>query len=192
MGQLRAFEAGVSLHVIQRGNNKCQIFVDDLDHAWFLELMRRASERYDVGIHSFSLMSTHIHLLVTPRTDIALPRFMQQIGLRYVKYFNRKYQRIGALWNGRYRAKALRDVRYLLTCHRYIEQNPVRAHIVAIPEDYRWSSYAAHALGQSRDGIQPHPIYQTLGKTAEERQAAYRAICNIAVSAEDIVRIREP
>ena len=85
-------------------------------------------------------------------------------------------QRIGTLWNGRYRGLLIEDERYWLTCLRYVEQNPVRAGMVEAPGDYAWSSYAAHAFGKWPTWLTPHCIYQSLGRTDSERQRAYRQI----------------
>ena len=82
------------------------------------------------------------------------------------------------------------DENYFLTCFRYIELNPVRAQIVRDPADYRWSSYRAHALGDSWDWLVDHAVYTRLGKTAAERQAAYRALCNQPLSETDFLRQR--
>ena len=78
-------------------------------------------------VHGYALMDTHYHLLVTPPDPVCLPATMKELGGRYVRYFNRRYERIGTLWNGRYRDLLIHDERYWLTCLRYIEQNPVRA-----------------------------------------------------------------
>ena len=77
--------------------------------------------RYDVAVHGFALMTTHTHLLITPRTEDGASLAMKLLGGRYVGYFNRKYERVGTLWTGRFKAKPINDERYWLTCIRYIE-----------------------------------------------------------------------
>src|SRR5439155_23522574 len=144
MGVIRNFVVGVSAHVIHRGNNRMPVFQQPADYATFLVILRRAAGRYPVAVHGFSLMSTHFHLVVTPEKVNAIPRMMQAIGVKYVLYYNRSYQRTGTLWNGRYRAKNLDDPAYSLACLRYVDRNPVSAKIVATPEEYRWSSYLAN------------------------------------------------
>jgi putative transposase len=121
---------------------------------------------------------------------MALPRMMKELGERYVKYFNREVDRVGTLWNGRYRGLIIDDERYWLTCLRYVEQNPVRAGMVEAPGDYQWSSYRAHAGGKWDDWLTPHPLYQSLGVTASERQRAYQAICSENVADTERVLIR--
>jgi putative transposase len=106
-----------------------------------------------------------------------------------VRYYNRKHDRIGTIWNGRYKAIPILDERYWLTCLRYIEQNPVRAHIVADPGDYRWSTYGIHALGRPAGWIVLHDAYLALGADPGQRQEAYRAICGVSVSLAERVRL---
>jgi putative transposase len=187
---LRLHVPGVSLHVRQRGNNRCAIFGDDCDYESFLVMLRSATERYEVKVHGYSLMTTHTHVLLTPTTEYGTAKAMQQLGIRYVLYFNQKYQRIGTLWTGRYRAKPINDEGYWLTCLRYIEQNPVRAGLVVRPEQYRWSSYRAHTLGEGGEWLATHPLLDALGANTEQRQAAYREILAVPLSAENLVRER--
>lgn len=181
---------GVSLHVRHRGNNRCAIFGDDFDYESFLVMLRSATERYAVKVHGFSLMTNHTHLLLTPTTEQGPAKAMHQLGVRYVLYFNQRYQRIGTLWTGRYRAKPINDECYWLTCLRYIEQNPVRAGLVVRPEQYRWSSYRAHAFGEGRQWLATHPLLDALGANTEQRQVAYREFLALPTSTEHVVRQR--
>jgi len=101
---------------------------------------------------------------------------MQAIGRHYVRYFNHTYGRTGTLWEGRFKSCLVDAEDYLLACHRYIELNPVRAGIVAVPEDYTWSSYRANGFGQQMKLWTPHRVYLELGSTIRERAAAYREL----------------
>ena len=185
----RLYRPDISVHVIRRGNNRGPIFGDDSDRLLFLGLLEvKAAGRVDV--HGYSMMSNHYHLIVTPRTEEALPLMMRDLGREYVLRYNRKYGRIGTLWAGRYRSILITDERYWLTCLRYIEQNPVRAGMVSAPEDYRWSSFACHGLGQPAEWLVQHSVYAALGSTPEERQCAYRALCGDALPDADLVRQR--
>jgi putative transposase len=186
----RVFAPGVSLHVRQRGNNHCAIFGDDRDHEEFLAMLPSAIQRYQVAVHGFSLMTTHTHLLLTPATEHGTSKAMQQLGICYVMYFNHKYNRVGTLWTGRYRAKPINDERYWLTCLRYIEQNPVRASMVVRPDQYRWSSYRAHTSASDVDWLSTHPVLEALGANIDQRREAYRAICDEPLSNEQLVRQR--
>jgi putative transposase len=166
--------AGQPLHVILRGNNRQEIFCADDDYRFFLEKLQAASVKHGCDIHSYVLMTNHVHLLATAKTVDGLSKAMQMIGRYYVQYFNHCYRRTGTLWEGRYRATLIDSDAYLLTCMRYIELNPVRANMVAHPSEYPWSSYSANALGHDSVMVAAHPLYRRLGRTDTERQAAYR------------------
>lgn len=117
-------------HVIQRGNNREPVFVQDTDYQFYLEKLGNACRRYGCELHAYVLMTNHTHLLISPREQGAIGKVMQSLGRYYVQYFNDCYQRTGTLWEGRYKATLIDDKQYLLTCMRYIELNPVRANMV--------------------------------------------------------------
>ncbi len=188
--RLRFFAPGVSLHVRQRGNNRCAIFGDDSDYEVFLAMLQSAVQRYRVAVHGFTLMTTHTHLLLTPTCEQGTSKTMQQLGICYVLYFNQKYNRVGTLWTGRFKAKAINDERYWLTCLRYIELNPVRASIVMRPDQYRWSSYRAHTSASDVDWLSNHPVLDALGADIDQRREAYRALCAEPLTTEQLVRQR--
>lgn len=188
----RIYIPNVSVHVIHRGNNRCTIYRDDFDRLVFLEILKSAVLDHSTDIHGLVLMDTHFHALVTPHTETALPNTMKQLGEEYVRYFNRKYDRIGTLWTGRHRAIPILTELYWLTCLRYIEQNPVRAEMVRAPDQYRWSTYRGHAHGEGWDWIVEHHVYTGLGRCADERQKAYRAICGAQLTDEELAAQRMP
>jgi len=175
---------------MHRGINREAIFGDDVDRHMFLACLDTATSRYGVAVHVFALMTNHYHLLVTPSRDQALARAMRGLGIRYTLYYNRKYGRIGTLWTGRYRGIPICDDHYWMTCLRYIELNPVRAKMVGRPEDYRWSTYRTYALGEPHHWIVHHDRYRALGANAEERQMAYRALCNEPLTEAELVHQR--
>jgi len=166
------------------------IFFDDVDRHFFLDIVKVAFDSAGVDAHTFTLMTNHYHLLATPRHEAALPEGMATVGQDYTTFFNAKYARCGTVWNGRYKAFEIDDHEHALVCARYIEQNPVRAGIVADPGAYEWSSYRVYACGQPNDWLVPHASYLALGATSEERQAAYRAICAEPLPLQTLVRFR--
>jgi putative transposase len=183
----RIFEPNVSVHVIHRGNNRMPIFSDDADFELFLVFLKRSSKRFGVAVHGFALMTTHYHLVVTPPNAGALPAAMKVVNVRYVRYFNRKYNRIGTMFNGRYRAIPLVDEAQWVTCLRYVDLNPLRARMVRDPAAYPWSSYAAHALGDAIPWLESHPAYEALGSTDADRQRAYQTLCRTPLTESDLV-----
>jgi putative transposase len=186
----RYFPENVTVHVHQRGNNRIDMFLDTRDRVQFLMSLLDASRAYGVAIHTWVLMSNHFHLLATPAKRDSVPRMMQQVGRRYVPYFNERSQRTGSLWEGRYRAHLVDSDEYWFRCARYVELNPVRAGIVTAPHEYFWSSYRALGFGAHDDLITPHPLYVALGATSMERQASYRALCGTLLTDPELASIR--
>ncbi|MCX2861378.1 transposase [Paucibacter sp. PLA-PC-4] len=177
---------GLPHHIIQRGNNRQAIFIDDKDREYFLATLRESALTHQVAIHAYVLMDNHVHLLVTPQQVDGLSRMMQSLGRRYVGWFNHRHGRSGTLWEGRFRAALIEGERYLLTCARYIELNPLRAGTWGDAGAYLWSS-CAHHLGRRRDPlVTEHPMYWALGNTPFEREAAYRELLEQGLSDEEV------
>ena len=186
----RYFVAGQAQHIIQRGNNREPIFVCDSDYRFYLECLQAAAKQQGLTIHSYVLMTNHVHLLATPDTEQSISKTLQSLGRRYVQYFNYTYDRTGTLWEGRYKATLIDSDRYLLICMRYIELNPVRAGMVKHPLDYPWSSYAANARGEADELISQHGLYRRLGRSRQLRQSAYRQLFRAALGREELDAIR--
>lgn len=182
---------GQPQHVILRGNNRTQIFRAGTDYQFYLNKLQLACEKYSCDIHAYVLMTNHVHLLITPHEERSLSKAFQVLGRYYVQYFNYRYQRTGALWEGRYKAAPIDTEAYLLTCMRYIELNPVRAGMVAHPSEYPWSSYDCNAFGHTNNLVTPHLEYQRLGMIDEERQTAYQQLFNDQIAQKSMTEIRE-
>jgi putative transposase len=187
----RYFVDNLSHHIIHRGNNRVAIFREPQDYERYYLVLERASSACGVAVHAFVFMTNHVHLLVTPATELGVPRMMQKLGARYVRYFNRRYERTGTLWEGRYRSFPVDTDRYLLTCVRYIEMNPVRAGIADRPEHYQWSSYRAHAFGARDSLVRIHPAIMMLGTSDSERQATYQRLCSEDMTIEELTFVRD-
>ena len=156
---------GQPQHIIQRGNNRQVIFAAEADYRFFRDALVEAAAGHRLAIHAYVWMTNHVHLLATPAFEDSISKTLQSVGRRYVQYFNYTYKRSGTLWEGRYRATVVDSERYLLTLMRYIELNPVRAGMVAAPQDYPWSSYRRNALGAGgpdADWLTSHKEYMQL------------------------------
>ena len=127
-------------HIVQRGNNRQQIFFDDQDYGFYRKLLKKYSSEGVLPINSYCLMNNHVHILATPRTLNSLAKMMQKLSLRYTQYVNKKYKRTGRLWESRFFSSIVDKDTYIWTVCKYIERNPVRAHIVQFPHEYKWSS----------------------------------------------------
>ena len=177
-------------HVIQRGNNRQPVFLDDEDYIRFLAWLREAARTYKVSVHAYVLMPNHVHLLASPAEATGLAQMMQWIGRQYVPYFNRKYNRVGTLWQGRFKTSVIDSENYFLICSRYIESNPVRAQLAASPQDYLWSSYAHHAGLRQDQVVVDHALYWALGNTPFQREAAYMALFQAPLSHAELLSIQ--
>ena len=166
-------------HVTQRGNNRADCFLNTLDYAFFIHCLNEASLKSCVDIHAWVLMTNHFHLLATPHRESGLSLMMQDLGRRYVRYFNFVHERSGTLWEGRFKSRMVESSQYLFECYRYIELNPVRAGMVQDPEEYHWSSYASNALGKQSGLITYHPEYMKLGNNPEKRMLNYLEFLNL-------------
>ena len=189
--QPRFILPGYPQHVIQRGNNRCAMFVESKDYELYSEQLYEACLAHHCHIHAYVWMTNHIHMIITPLSDDGISKVMQSVGRRYVQYFNKTYQRTGTLWEGRYKATIVDSESYLLACYRYIELNPVRANMVEHPNQYAWSSYHHNAEGNTDRLIQPHDQYIALGNDDKSRQHAYREMFNQQLTKKFLKDIRE-
>ena len=182
---------GHAHQVLQRGNNRQFICSDVEDYARLSSLLGECAEREKVAIHAYVLMNNHFHLLATPATQKDLSVMMQAVGRRYAQYFNRRHQRTGTLWEGRYKAAPLQAEHYLLACMAHIDLAPVRAGIVSKAVDYRWSSHG-HYVGHRADKlVTPHALYWQLGNTPFEREARYAELIRRVLSPQQQLELTE-
>jgi putative transposase len=181
---------GFPLHITHRGVNRAATFLDDEDYIRYRQLLGDALAEQDIALHAYVLMTNHVHLLLTPPAPGRLSAAMSRLGQRYVPAFNRKHGRTGTLWEGRFKSCLVDSGRYLLTVHRYIELNPVRAAMAAQAEDYRWSSVHA-SLGIAADRVvSHHPAYLAMGADAMQRGKAYREWLRHGIGEDDLDAIR--
>ena len=140
----REIEVGMPHHITHRGNNRDPIFIDELDYMWFLSCMNYYLENEKVKILAYCLMPNHVHFVCMPEETDSLSKIFHSSGFRYTQYFNKRYKRVGHLWQGRYYSKIMNED-HLINTVRYIERNPVRANLVKYAWDWKWSSARAHA-----------------------------------------------
>ena len=158
----RRFIPGIPAHVVQRGVNQQPTFQRKEDFEKYLFFLEEALRRYEVQLHSFCLMTNHVHLLLTPKEQDGISRVFQHLGRCYVRSYNKHYNRTGTLWEGRFKASLVQDETYLMLCYRYIEMNPVKAQMVSLAGHYPWSSYRNNALGEKSSLLTPHPFFEGL------------------------------
>ena len=178
------------MHLVQRGINREPCFFAEEDCHCYLHWLQKSAADWNCAIHAYFLMTNHVHLLITLQRSDGPARLMQSLGRCYVQYINRAYRRSGSLWEGRYKSSAVQAETYLFACMRYIELNPVRAGMVSDPAHYRWSSNRHNGLGQTDERLVAHPLYQSLGRDADERRASYRALFRAELDDDAIGDIR--
>lgn len=133
-------------HVMSRGNQKQSVFLEDSDFEKYLGLLKHYKRKFGFKLYAWCLMPNHVHLILDVNNPEDLAKIMQALKLAYVKWFNKKYKKVGHLWQGRYKSALIQKDKYVLDCINYIETNPVRAKITQSPLDYAWSSYKSRIL----------------------------------------------
>jgi putative transposase len=161
---------GALYHVISRGNQRQDIFLDDKDRTAYLSYLSECKVRYAIELYAYALMKNHVHLLLEVN-KIPLSKFMQTLLFRYARYFNKRYKKVGHLFQGRYRAILCDKDAYLLELVRYIHLNPVRAKVVRDPERYRWTSHLSY-LGKDNQGLVDTDL--VLGQFGEKKPLSRR------------------
>lgn len=164
----RAVAAGFPHHVVQRGNNREKVFIDDEDREKYIGLLKKYSRERDTRILAYCLMTNHVHLLIKPKENDSLYKMMQGVTLCYTQYANRKYNRTGRLWESRYHSCIVDKDSYLWAVARYIETNPIRARMVKKAEDYAYASALAHIMGKPDDLLNEELIAETQRKDYRE------------------------
>jgi len=160
---LRIQGAGLSYHVTARGNGRMAIFLDDQDRHTFLELLARVVESHGLECHAYCMMTNHYHLVATT-TEANLSKAVKQLDGPYGQWWNRRHGHVGHVFQGRFKAQVVQDDTYLLTVCRYVVLNPVRAHLVHAPEQWRWSSHKATAgLATVPPFLRPETLWRYLG-----------------------------
>jgi len=127
-------------HIITRGNQKQLVFMDKLDYEKYLTLLIKYKKRYKFKLYCFCLMPNHVHLIIEVKDPSILKKFMHGLNLSYTIYFNLRHEKVGHLWQDRFKSKIIEKDAYLLECINYIETNPLRSSLVSEPTMYPWNS----------------------------------------------------
>lgn len=187
---LRIEFPGAYYHVTSRGNEQREIFKSQRDREKFLDYLGTATERYGAAIHAYCLMTNHYHLLVeTPAGNLS--HIMRHVNGAYTTYYNVKRKRSGHLFQGRYKAILVEADAYATELSRYIHLNPVRARMVARPEEYLWSSYRSYiAHSQTPNWLKSEFILSCFGGS-REAHARYRAFVEDLLGKESCTPLKD-
>lgn len=143
--------SGALYHVLNRGNNKNNIFLDEKDYRVFLNHLEEVKQEKDFVLYSYCLMPNHFHLLIKTN-EFPLSKIMQKLLTSYAIYFNSRYDRKGHLFQNRYKAIVCDKENYLFSLIQYIHLNPLRAGLVKNINDYKWSSHQTY-IGRTKSKI---------------------------------------
>jgi putative transposase len=179
-------------HIVQQGHDGSAIFRDAEDHQRFLAWLRDSARHYKLAVHAYKLAAGQFQLLATPADEASLGAALQRTGRYYVPWFNAKYGRSGSLFAGRFKTAVVEAETFLLQCSQYIEFCAGSSASASDPDaalSDPWSSYAHHAGLRSDSLITDHALYWALGNTPFQREAAYRARCERALTAAQIAVI---
>jgi len=139
-------------HIMLRGNEKRDIYIDDEDRQRFIETLGDRIKKGKYSLYAYCLMDNHIHMLIR-ESDKSIAELIRRVAPSYVYYFNKKYERIGHLFQDRYKSEQIETDAYLLSAVRYIHKNPVKAGIVSKEIDYQWSSFKEYINTGNSIGI---------------------------------------
>jgi len=173
--KVRIFVKDCSQHIILKSINSVTLFKDKTDYETFMTLLRVINLKIDIDIHSFVLMPTYFEFIATPLSENSISRFMQNLARQFVMYYNKKYNRRGTLWEGRYKSSLIEES-YLFDIMRYIESRPLEEKLVKDITKYKYSSLHTNLLNQKNTLVSYHRRYKALGYTDEKRLKHYSQI----------------
>ena len=168
----RTWFQGAKYHITSRGNRKSSLFYDEEDRKKYLSFLKETMIRFPFTLHSFCLMTNHTHLqLQTSDTSPAI--IMSHINTKYAKYFNKKYNYSGHVFEKRYGAELLDSLDYEFDVSKYIHLNPLKAGLVDELEDYSWSSYNAYVNGEASQLVDTKHLLSYFPSPASQHYEEY-------------------
>ena len=182
-------------HIVYRGINRQNIFEEDSDYVKKIDIISELKQEMQFEIYAYCLMTNHVHLLLKENNIGDISLIMKRLLVKYVGWFNKKYERNGALIANRYKSQPLETDEYLLSVVRYIHQNPLKANLVRTLSDYKWSSYPEY-LNKNKL-INPEPIllmldnnYESFKKFHEEEEKEIHEVNDRISKSEEYIRKR--
>ncbi|EQB34344.1 hypothetical protein M947_11280 [Sulfurimonas hongkongensis] len=171
--KVRIFVKDSPQHVMLKSLDKLALFKDESDYRAFVDILKESSINSDLAIHAYVLMPHFFEFLATPSKEDTLSKFMQSLGRKYVGYFNKKYNRTGTLFQGRYKSSLVEDEKYLFDVMLHIER--------LAPKEHLFSSAHKNLYGKKDEIVSYHSLYKKLGFTDEQRVQKYSEFFNSAV-----------
>jgi putative transposase len=186
---LRPIQDGLIYHVINRGNNRQPVFQKAGDFEAFLTALADLKERRPFELYGYCLLTNHFHLLIRV-AETPISRIMQSLLISHTQRYHKHHRSGGHVWQGRFKSPVVQNDEHLLAVLRYIEANPLRAKIVDKAENYAWSSYRAHGLGEANGLVDLTTAYQALASTAAARQRKWAALVHRPIAENTLASIR--
>ncbi len=186
---LRPIDDGLIYHVINRGNNRQDVFHKQADFEAFLKALGELKQRKPFELYGYCLLNNHFHLLVRP-LGASISRIMQSLLVSHTQRYHKHYRTGGHVWQGRFKSPVIQSDEHLLTVLRYIEANPLRAGIVQRAEEYRWSSYRAHGLGEADELLDPLGIYEQVSPYVAVRRRIWERKVHLPIEEHTLAAIR--
>ncbi len=172
---LRVEFPGAFYHITTRGNARGRIFISDKDREQLLFIFGQTADKFNWRCYSYCFMGNHYHLVIQT-IDPTLSRGMQHLNGNYTQWFNAKHQRVGHIFQGRFKAFLIEEHDYLMQVIRYVVLNPVRAKMVRNPCDYRWSSHRATAgLETAPEWLARKEILKQFSNDRRQAEKRYQA-----------------
>jgi len=180
-------------HILNRGNNRQDVFLEDSDYLHYLDILKRYKHKFNFKIFAYCLMKNHIHLLIKTSSIGTVSDIMKAITIAHTRRYHYKYKSSGHVWQGRFKSPLVSADEYFFALMRYIEQNPVRAGLVDHPAKYRYSSYHANVIMERDELIdkEDNPSFLSLGRTMAERIQNYKRIVLIPLEESKAALIRK-
>ena len=178
-------------HITARGDNRELIFLDATDYQQYLLLLRRYKDRLGFKLHAYALMPNHIHVILEPAPEMTVSRILQCLTITYTKWFNRRYGRVGHVFQGRFHSRLIEKDAYLLVASRYVHLNPVRAQLARRPADYPWSSYHEYVRSLPWNLCTTTTIMGLIGAHPETFALKYSTFCSNNLSEKELNKIED-
>lgn len=176
-------------HIFNRGLEKSVIFRERADYLRFLHLLFRYSKKFDWIIYCYCLLPNHYHLLIKTKED-PLGKIMKSLQTAFSVYFNKKYNRVGPVFSGRYRSIICQKDEYLTQVSKYIHLNPVKAGLCKKPLNYPYSSYREYISGKSplidKNIIDKRSVKRIIGGKISKKSTQYYK--SFVEEREDIIK----
>lgn len=161
-------------HIVTRGNNRHNVFENEEDFLYYLDLIKRFKSNHPFDLFHYCLMTNHVHMLVKTNKASDFSTFMKRLNLAYFHHYRKSYDWVGHFWQDRFKSQAVGKDSYFIQCGKYIELNPIRAGIAKAPKDYKYSSYNYYAFGKRNDLLTKDIFYDDLGSDNLKKQKVYR------------------